>query len=137
MLVKDARVQVKDIALKTKKSSMAIIYRIKQLVKKKVIKGYRAFIDFEKLGYQRYNIKFHLDDINIFDKLVNFCNMQPNIVKVDKSIGTFDFEFDMEIKDFEEFSEIIDKIKIQFPGVIRDYKYLRFLRYYKRNHLPL
>ena len=37
MLAKNARTPIKDIALKTKMGSMAIIYRIKQLINKKVI----------------------------------------------------------------------------------------------------
>lgn len=135
-LVENARTPIKDIALKTKMSSMAIIYRLKQLLRKGIIEGYRASIDFSKLGYEYYRVNMELDDVKVTNNLISFCQKHPNIVKVNKTISEFDFEFDMEIKDFNQFSEIIDEIKKTFPGVIRDYTYFKFLKYYKRVYLP-
>jgi Lrp/AsnC family transcriptional regulator, leucine-responsive regulatory protein len=136
MLVYNARTPITDIALKTKMSSMAIIYRIKQLVKKNIIVGYRASVDFTKLGYEYYRVNMHLDDIKAISKLIGFCHANPNIVKVMKSISDFDFEFDMEISNFDQFQNIIDEMKTQFPGTIRNYTYFKLLKYYKRVYLP-
>jgi Lrp/AsnC family transcriptional regulator, leucine-responsive regulatory protein len=136
MLVKNARTPIKDIALKTKMSSMAIIYRIKQLIKKEIIAGYRVSIDFSKLGYEYYRVNMELDDVKIINKLISFCQAHPNVVKVIKTISEFDFEFDMEIANFDQFQEIINEMKKQFPGTIRDYKYFRLVKHYKRVYLP-
>ncbi len=136
MLVDNARTPIKDIALKTKMSSMAIIYRIKQLVKKEIVVGYRVSVDFSKLGYEYYRVNMHLDDVKAISKLISFCHINPNIVKIIKTISEFDFEFDMEITNFDQFQNIINEMKTQFPGVIRDYKYFKFLKYYKRVYLP-
>ena len=136
MLAKNARTPIKDIALKTDMSSMAIIYRIKQLISKGVIVGTRVSIEFSKLGYDHYRVNMELDDLKIVSKLVSFCQVHPNILKVDQAISEFDFEFDMEVKDFEQFQEIIDQMKIQFPGAIRDYNYFRVLKYHKGRYLP-
>ena len=136
MLVNNARTPIKDIALKTKMSSMAIIYRVKQLLKKEIIVGYRVSVDFSKLGYEYYRVNMHLDDVKAIKKLISFCHVNPNIVKVIKTISEFDFEFDMEIADFNQFQKIIDEMKTEFPGVIRDYNYFKFLKYYKRVYLP-
>ncbi|MBT4805306.1 Lrp/AsnC family transcriptional regulator [Candidatus Woesearchaeota archaeon] len=136
MLAKNARTPIKDIALKTKMGSMAIIYRIKQLINKKVIVGTRVSIEFSKLGYNHYRVNMELDDLKVINKLISFCQVHPNILKVDKAISEFDFEFDMEVKNFEQFQEIIDQMKIQFPGAIRDYNYFRVLKYYKGIYMP-
>ena len=136
MLVKNARTPIKDIALKTKMSSMAIIYRMKQLMKKNIIGGYRVSVDFSKLGYEYYRVNMQLEDVKIINQLLSFCQVHPNIVKVIKTISEFDFEFDMEIANFDQFQKIIDEMKKQFPGTIRDYTYFRLLKYIKRVYLP-
>ncbi|MBT6773740.1 Lrp/AsnC family transcriptional regulator [Candidatus Woesearchaeota archaeon] len=136
MMAKNARTPIKDIALKTKMSSMAIIYRIKQLISKGVIVGTRVSIEFSKLGYNHYRVNMELDDLKVVNKLISFCQVHPNILKVDKAISEFDFEFDMEVKNFEQFQEIIDQMKVLFPGTIRDYNYFRVLKYHKGRYLP-
>jgi Lrp/AsnC family transcriptional regulator, leucine-responsive regulatory protein len=136
LLAKDARTPIKDIALKTKMSSMAIIYRLKQLVKKEVIEGYRVNLKFAKLGLQHFHVNMDLENPKVVKKMTEFCKVNPFIIKVDKSIGEFDFEFDLEVENFDQFLQVIDEMKTLFPGAIRDYKYVRFLEYNKRNYLP-
>ncbi|MBT6518675.1 Lrp/AsnC family transcriptional regulator [Candidatus Woesearchaeota archaeon] len=137
MLVEDARIPIKDIALKTKMSSMAIIYRVKQLLKRGIIGGYRVNIDFDEIDHEYFRVNIELDDVSISESLMSFCQMHPNIVKVIKSVSEFDFEFDMEILDFDQFLAIIDEIKAKFPGVVRDYNYFKIVEYYKRQYLPV
>jgi DNA-binding Lrp family transcriptional regulator len=51
-LDQNSRQSINSIAKKTKLSRDVVNYRIKQLEKKKIINGYFALIDFNKLGYQ-------------------------------------------------------------------------------------
>ncbi len=134
-LVKNARMPIKDIALKTKMTSMAIIYRINQLIKKKVIVGFRASVDYSKLGFNYYKINLELEDVKPVNQLISYCQQHPNIVKVMKSVGDFDFEFVVEIDSLENFNKLIEEMKADFPGTIRDYKYYQLVEYYKRNYV--
>ena len=51
ILMKDARLSARQIAIKLKMSTVTILTRIKKLEKEKIIKGYTALIDHEKIGY--------------------------------------------------------------------------------------
>ncbi len=138
LLLEDARVPIKDVAIKTGLGSMAIIYRFRQLAKKNIILGYRADLDFSKLGYEYYKVFLELEDTRISKELQAYCKASPYIVSVTKTISdNDDFEFDLEIKDFNDFLKMMDNLKRQFPKAIRDYKYIKVLEMHKQVHLPL
>jgi Lrp/AsnC family leucine-responsive transcriptional regulator len=138
LLLEDARIPVKDIALKTGLGSMAIIYRFRQLAKKMIILGYRADLDFSKLGYEYYKVFLELDDTKFSKDIQAFCKASPFIVSVTKTISdNDDFEFDLEVANFNEMLGMMDSLKKQFPKAIRDYKYIKVLEMYKQVHLPL
>ncbi|MHA1835496.1 MAG: Lrp/AsnC family transcriptional regulator [Candidatus Odinarchaeia archaeon] len=50
MLKKNARTPLKDIAKKLGLSIPSVSFRIKELIKNKIIRGFHASIDYEKLG---------------------------------------------------------------------------------------
>ena len=50
-LLVDARLSSRQLALKLGMSTVTILSRIKKLEKEKIIKGYTAIVDHEKLGY--------------------------------------------------------------------------------------
>jgi len=138
LLLEDARVPIKDIAIKTGLGSMAIIYRFRQLAKKEVILGYRAELDFSKLGYEYYKVFLELGDTKILKELQGYCKASPYIVSVTKTISdNDDFEFDLEVKNFNDFLHMIDNLKKQFPKAIRDYRYIKVLEMHKQVHLPI
>jgi DNA-binding Lrp family transcriptional regulator len=138
MLTKNARTPIEKMATATGLGSMAVIYRIKQLIKKKIITGYRVDINFDKLGYSYYKINLELEDTSITKSLIEFCHQHPNIISIVESISdNVDFEFNMEAKNFDVFLEIIEELKKQFPRKIRNYKYVRLLKNYKNMYMPL
>ena len=59
----DSRQSYKQIGKKSKLSREVVQYRIKQLEKKGIIRGYQTLIDVSKLGYLncRFFIKFQKD----------------------------------------------------------------------------
>ena len=50
-LMMDARQSARQLALKLGMSTVTVLTRIKKLEKEKIIKGYTAIIDHEKIGY--------------------------------------------------------------------------------------
>jgi DNA-binding Lrp family transcriptional regulator len=137
LLTENARTPIETIAYKTKLGSMAIIYRIKQLIKKEIIVGYKINIDLGNLGYDYYKVTLELEDTKIVKNLITYCHQHPNIISVTESISdNVDFEFNMELKDFNTFLKIIDDLKKEFKKKLRNYKYVRILRNYKNVYLP-
>lgn len=137
MMAENAKISINIIASKTNLSSMTVIYRIKHLEKKNIILGYRANIDFSKIGYEYYKVDLNLQDTKIIKELIPYCRMHPHIVSINSTIGGPDFEFDMEVESFEQFLSVIEQLKKHFPKAIRDYKYFKLQKYHKIVYLPL
>lgn len=136
ILASNARVQLLDLAEKINLTPMAVKYRIKNLEKKGVIQGYRALIDFSKLGLEYYKVDMYLEDTKIIKEIQSFCKEQPNIVYIDRTIGASDMEFDFEIENLSKFMEIMDLIKQKFKGTIRNFEYFSVLKIYKTVYFP-
>jgi len=77
-LMVDARLSARQMALKLGMSTVTILSRIKKLEKEKIVKGYTALIDHEKLGYDLtaiIEIIAKKDIIDIEEKLSKFENV--------------------------------------------------------------
>ena len=70
-LLVDARLSSRQLALKLGMSTVTILSRIKKLEKEKIIKGYTAIIDHEKLGYDLTAI---IEIVATKDKMVEVEN---------------------------------------------------------------
>lgn len=136
LIAANAKINLLDLAKKLNLTSMAISYRIKQLEKKKVILGYRALIDYSKFGYEYYKIDLDIEDTTKLKQLQSFAKQHPNILFEDRTIGGSDFEFDAELKNYDEFYGLIEEIKRKFPGLVRTYKYYKARKIYKYVYFP-
>lgn len=134
----NARIPIKNLAGEAGLGSMAIIYRLKQLAKKKIILGHTTEIDFCKLGYELYKVNLELDNTKILKDLFGYCSLLPQVTAIPKTINdNVDFEFDLAVKDFDEFLGLVGQLKKKFPGSIRNYKYIRYLVEHKKVYLPI
>lgn len=136
LLSQNGKISLLEIAQKFDLTSMAVIYRIKQLEKKNVIIDYKALIDYTKLGYEYYKVDLEIEDISKLKQLQHFARQHPNIIYEDKTIGGSDFEFDAELKSYDEFYKLIEEIKRRFPGIVRTYKYYKARKIFKYNYFP-
>ncbi|MEM3141465.1 MAG: winged helix-turn-helix transcriptional regulator [Candidatus Pacearchaeota archaeon] len=128
LLTKNAKMPIIEIASKLKLTSMAVIHRINQLMKKKIIIGYKAKLDLDKIGYTRYKLFFELENTNIIKNMISYCEIKNFVVMITKAIGNnFDFRIDLEINKPRQIYNIINDIKNKFPRKIRDYKYVKFI----------
>ncbi len=82
-LMVDARVSARQLALKMGMSTVTILSRIKKLEKEKIIKGYTALIDHEKLGYDLTAIIEVVANKNIVD-------IEEKLSKIDNVCGVYD-----------------------------------------------
>jgi len=82
-LMVDARISARQLALKLGMSTVTILSRIKKLEKDKVIKGYTALIDHEKLGYDLTAI------IEIIAKK-DILDIEEKLSKIENVCGVYD-----------------------------------------------
>lgn len=83
-LMVDARLSARQLALKLGMSTVTILSRIKKLENEKIIKGYTATIDHEKLGYDITAI------IEVIGKNDSLLNIEGEISKIENVCGVYD-----------------------------------------------
>ena len=83
-LMVDARLSARQLALKLGISTVTVLSRIKKLEKEKIIKGYTALVDHEKLGY---NLTAIIEIIAKKDKIID---MEVEISKIENVCGVYD-----------------------------------------------
>lgn len=130
-LSNNGRASLIEIAKHLGKTVMVGRHRLKSLEKKKIIVGYRATLNHEKLGYHYYKVDMNLSSNKNLKQIRQFILSNSNVIYTEKSIITADFEFDLEVKDFIEFTKIMDSFKAKFPDDIRDYNYYSLVKGYK------
>ena len=137
-LSEDARCPLQKLEKKLKQSYKVIAYRIRRLERTGVILGYRAFIDYSKIGFSYYKILFSLHNVNAEDleRLEQVVTVIPNTVYIDKTIGGADFEAEFQCKGSGEMRAIVDAIRREVPNLIRNVETLEYYHEAKICYLP-
>ena len=107
-LMVDARSSARQLALKLGMSTVTVLSRIKKLEKEKIIKGYTALIDHEKLGY---NLTAIIEIIAKKDKIIN---IEAELSKIENVCGVYDITGNTDtlvIVKFKSRSELSEFVK--------------------------
>lgn len=106
-LMKDARLSARQLALKLGISTVTAISRVKKLENEKIIKGYSALIDHEKIGYDITAI------IEIIAKK-NVLEIENKLSKIDNVCCVYDITGNTDtiiVAKFKEREELSDFVK--------------------------
>ena len=132
-LAKSARVSTVQIAKNLKIPQSTVSAKIKNLEKKKIIQGYRAEIDFIKLGFMNYFLEIYLEHNENLSQIESWANAHKNVVWFQKIIGICDIEIEVEVKDRVELESLLNELRARFPNIRKivfwsqEYKKLTFL----------
>jgi len=140
ILSKNARTPLLDIARKLNISQKTIAYRIKKMIKEKIILSFRALLDLNLLGIQYYKVHFTLrhKDKKRYEKLLAYTKAHPNIIFTNYlNIGGADFEVETYVYSQEQFQAIVDDMKSKFADLIIDAETLQYTKEYKWIYIPL
>jgi DNA-binding Lrp family transcriptional regulator len=116
----DAKIPLVKISKELHALPNTIKYRIKRLKDAKIIKAFRADINFSLLGYVWYKVDMNLNTYAEYDKILSQIATQPNSFVIAKSIGLADIEAEFHFKNDDELTDLLNKFKIQFPDSIKD-----------------
>lgn len=83
-LMLDARLSARQLALKLGMSTVTVLSRIKKMEKEKIISGYTAIIDHEKLGYTLTAI------IEIIAKKNKIAEVEAELSQLENVCGVYD-----------------------------------------------
>ncbi len=106
-LLVDARLSARQLAIKLGMSTVTILSRIKKLENEKIIKGYTAIIDHEKLGYDLTAI------IEIIAKK-DIIDIEEKLSKIENVCGVYDITGNTDtiiVAKFKERNELSSFVK--------------------------
>ena len=137
-LGKNSRITAVDISKIIKISADAVRDRIKKLERSGVVRHYNIVPNESNYPYLHYKILVGLRNLSEEKErsLIEYCRMNTNIVYVVKALGPWEFEIDMEVKNMEQFREIMMEIKTKFKDIIKDYSALNIYKIHKYNFCP-
>ncbi len=132
----NARMPITEISKKLNYSTRTINYKLKNLKKSGIIKGFRTVIDVSKLGFSIFRVNIFLRDYNERNQIINQIRDNPNLVFMDTYTGDADLEIEFHLNNINQLYEIMQKIITKFPNAIRDYKHINIVKYHKYLYLP-
>ena len=120
-LAMDSRIPSTELALKLKSTPRIINYRIKELLKNKVITHFRLIPNVNKIDLDYYKVMISLKDLDKEKekKFKYFLEVHPNIINYSNSWGPWEIEFEVEIENYKKLIGLINQIRSEFFGIIR------------------
>jgi Lrp/AsnC family transcriptional regulator, leucine-responsive regulatory protein len=133
-LSRDCSQSTKKLSEKTGVTRQTVVSRISRMEKLKILTGYRAKIDYTKLGYTIFFILFlklgSFDEVLISKALDEF--RLSHHVMLDASVtGEWDVMQVLAFKDTSEYDEYIANLRTKYGKVFRDSKSHAILRFFK------
>ncbi len=138
VLLKNARMNIIDIAKKTNTTEMIVKYRIKRLQEREIILGFRPFLNIKKLGYSYFKVHFSLHSLSPEKKeeIFSFVHHHPNTIHTTELVGGADLETEFQVKDNMELYSCINEIRLKFGNYIKDYEFMEYTDELKFTYLP-
>lgn len=111
---------------------------LQNLTKRNVIKGCKYLIDKNKMDVtkNRLFLKLHNVDLEHESKLLDYLHDNPEVIQLNKTVGDWDMEIDLESLDKSRVRHIISKLREEFSDLISSFNLIEVYEYYKRTYLP-
>ncbi len=137
-LSNNARIQIIDLAEKTKLTRDIINYRIKKLIQDGIINQYRCYLNLQNLNINHYKIIFRMKNLNeeSENQLKQYIAKHKKATQFLKLIGSWDLEIEFETENEDELYTILQEIRKEFSDIIRDFDILRITKTFKLNFYP-
>ena len=134
----DARVSSVELGSKLSLTPKTVITRLKKLEEKRVIRGYRPLLDLNKTGHTLILllIKYHNITLGVENKLINYLKLHPNVLGIVKTLGEWDLEIEIEVKNMRDFRKIGIEIRQKFTTMIQQTRSIPLDETFKKSFFP-
>lgn len=139
-LAGNARIPSIDLAKKFKVDVHTIIQHINNLVKNKIIVGFKPLIDMAKFGYEWRLALFKLKyvDAQTRKQFMEFLKSIPQTFFVVHGFGNWDMQAEFYCKDEKEYREILNKIfPEKYHDIVKSQHQLQIVQEHKCNWYPV
>ncbi|MCK5107637.1 MAG: AsnC family transcriptional regulator [Nanoarchaeota archaeon] len=122
----------KDLNVRTVKSIM------QELESRRRIRGNKYILDMEKLGVDSCRLFLNLHNLSKEREFefMSYLMGVKEIVQVNKTVGDWDMEIDLEAFGKNRIRRIIVNMKEEFKDIIQNFSLIDFYKYHKRTYLP-
>ena len=137
-LLENPNIRLTKLAEETKLNIKTSNSLLSLLQERKVVRGFKCVVDTNKLGIEKFRLFLKLHNINPErDKeLLNFAKHKKEIVQLNKTVGDWDMEIDIESFERKRIRAIIIQLRENFIDIIQTFNLIEFFTYYKRSFLP-
>ena len=121
IIANDSRLPSTKIAELTGLTARQVIYRIKELERKEIIRHYRLHLNFENMGYGFYKVCFYTQNFTGKSEraIIEWCKSDPNAIFFVRKISPWTFEIEFETKDFKQLNDILKDMRNKFGDIMR------------------
>ncbi|MCF7861759.1 Lrp/AsnC family transcriptional regulator [Candidatus Woesearchaeota archaeon] len=137
LLVNEPRIRLTEMARRSQMNIKTVISRLR-ILQEELILGYKTEFDMNRFGIYKNRITLKLHNINVLTEqnLLKFCVQNPHIITLNKTMGLWDIEIDIETPDMVKFREIFFMIREQFKDIIQSFNYFRIFNTPFRKYVP-
>jgi DNA-binding Lrp family transcriptional regulator len=132
----NARVPLIDLAEKLDCSSQKVNYRLKNLIKNKVLKAFRVELDLTNFNLQKFKVDIYLKNHKLKKPIFSYLTEKHYIEFMNFAIGWADLEPEFVVKDFQELLSILEEINSQFSGAMKKQSFFIVEKIHKKRCLP-
>ncbi len=121
-LNRTGRSGISELSRDLKVSPQKIRTRLKRFEDMKVVIGYTIKLDHQQLGYVYRKVLLRLNDTSpdFLENLARFLKEQPSVIFLLKTLGTYDYEFELMSRSSEEFYNLIKNLRLFLGAQLRD-----------------
>jgi len=112
---------------------------LKDLKKRKIVRGFKYVINTEKLNINSFRLFLNLHNLSKEreNEFNNYLLQKKEIVQMNKTVGDWDMELDIESFDKYRIRQVIIDIRNNFKDLIENFNIIEFYCYHKKTYLPM
>lgn len=116
----DARVTIAGLGRSVGVPPATASFRLRQLERSGIITGYSAFQQIQAYGYTRFKALISSRNFSRMDerRLLAFCSSHPNVFFYGKTLGSWDFEIEVEVPGPQEYQRFLVDFRSRFDDII-------------------
>ena len=132
----NSRLSLLEMSKKMNLTPVAIKYRIKKLIERKIILGFKLDIDVNKIGYQKFKTYVQLRDYGLRKDLIGFIKNNVYLTNIDTNSGESDLELEFVLENINQLRDIMDDLTDRFSGILRNYDIISVVKLHKYVFFP-
>ena len=132
------KMRLTKLAVNTELNIKTVNSLFKSLQKRRIIKGFKYLLDARQLGIEKVRLflKLHNFTPEREAALTSYLLKTREIVQMNKTVGDWDMEIDIEASSRERVRELIIQVRNDFKDLIEDFNMVEFYQYFKKSFLP-